>query len=154
MCRLRFLHLVALAALATGCSGERDSEAAHLPLQVQRQLPLDVSLGNLCPGAETPPDLARDLRRRAEALLRELRVHPDFLVTYTFFTEEEGPQRESITVREVAERQLDDLRSGGSDLGECVPVLQQKLETALSPVPQPFALLPALWVSLALRPKD
>ena len=127
----RLLPYVVVGVLAVGCSGEEESEARQLPLAIQRQLPLDLSLGNLCPGAETPPELARELRSKAEVLLRELRLHPDFLVTYTFFTEEEGPVRESVTVREVAELQLDDLKSG-SDLGECVPELQERLETALS----------------------
>jgi hypothetical protein len=130
MCR--FLPCVVVGVLALGCSGEDESEPRQLPLSIQRQLPLDLSLGNLCPGAETPPELARELRRKAEVLLRELRLHPDFLVTYTFFTEEEGQVRESVTVRDVAELQLDDLKSGGSNLGECAPELQERLETALS----------------------
>jgi hypothetical protein len=128
----RLLPLLFLAQLAAGCSGDGDSEADRLPPSVQRQLPLDISLGNLCPGAETPPELVRDLRRKAEALLAQLRANPDALVRYTFYTEEEGPIRQDIPVREVAELQLDDLRSGSSDLGECAPDLQRRLEEGLS----------------------
>jgi hypothetical protein len=124
--------LAVIGILATGCSDEGDSEARHLPIAVQRQLPLDVSLGNLCPGAETPPSLTRALMQKANVLPRELRARPDFLVTYTFFTEEEGPLRRSVTVREVAELQLEDLRDGASDLGACAPKVQEKLEAALS----------------------
>jgi hypothetical protein len=128
----RLLPLLVLAQLAAGCSGEGDSDADHLPPSVQRQLPLDISLGNLCPGAETPPELVRDLRRKAEALLAQLHANPDALVSYTFYTEEEGPIRQDIPVHEVAELQLDDLRSGSSDLGECAPDLQGRLEEGLS----------------------
>jgi hypothetical protein len=127
-----FLLLLALAPIGAGCSGDGDSEAQRLPPSVQRQLPLDISLGNLCPGAETPPELITDLRRKADALLAQLGANPDALVSYTFHTEEEGPIRQDIPVREVAELQLDDLRSGSSDLGECAPDLQRRLEEGLS----------------------
>jgi hypothetical protein len=79
-----------------------------------------------------PPELVRDLRRKAEALLAQLHANPDALVSYTFYTEEEGPIRQDIPVHEVAELQLDDLRSGSSDLGECAPDLQGRLEEGLS----------------------
>ena len=128
----RLLLSLVLAQLAAGCSGGGDSEADRLPPSVQRQLPLDISLGNLCPGAETPPELVRELRRSAEELLAQLRANPDALVTYTFYTEEEGAIRQDIPVRELAELQLDDLRSGSSELGECAPDLQGRLEDGLS----------------------
>lgn len=128
----RLLLSLVLAQLAAGCSGDGNSEAERLAPSVQRQLPLDISLGNLCPGAETPPELVRELRRRADELLAQLRANPDTLVSYTFYTEEEGPIREDIPVREVAELQLDELRSGSSDLGECAPDLQRRLEDGLS----------------------
>jgi hypothetical protein len=95
-------------------------------------MPLDVSLGNLCPGAETPPALTRELMKKTDVLLRELRVRPDYLVTYTFYTEEEGARRQSITVREAAEIQLEELKAGASGLGTCAPDLQEQLEAALS----------------------
>jgi hypothetical protein len=103
----------------------------QLSPSVQKQLPLDVSLGNLCPGAETPPHFARELRRKAETLLREIAANPNSLVTYTFYIEEEGPTPRVITVREVAELQLNDLRDGAVD-GSCAPELQRRLEAALS----------------------
>jgi hypothetical protein len=128
---LRLASLLAMTVFAAGCSGRGDSDGRTLPLDVQEQLPLDVSFGNLCPGAGTPGHLRRDLRMRAEVLLRELHNRPDYLVTYTLYTEEEGPLPEDITVRELAERQLLDLREGGSDYGDCAPDIQRKLEEAL-----------------------
>jgi hypothetical protein len=119
-----------LASLAAACRNE--SPGPHLSKQAQSRLPLDLSLGNLCPGAETPPELERRLRREAEALLRELKEHPDWRVRYTFHTEELGPVEESITVTELAEIQLDALRDGTSGSEECAPELQERLADALS----------------------
>jgi hypothetical protein len=128
----RVLILLAFAAVfGLGCSGE-ESEAPHLPQSVQRQLPIELTLGNLCPGAETPRWLVRDLRRRAEVLLRELRERPDFLVTDIVYYEDGEEERQIVTVRELAERQLLDLREGRSDLGECSPDIQRRLDEALS----------------------
>jgi hypothetical protein len=125
------LSIHALVTLVAGCSREQ-SESTHLPLAVQKQLPLDVTLGNLGPGAETPAYLIRDLRRRAEVLLRDLRERPDFLVTDVVYYEDGEVERQVVTVRELAERQLLDMTEGGSDLGACAPDLQRRLEAALS----------------------
>jgi hypothetical protein len=48
-------------------------------------------------------------------MIRELRRHPDWLVTYTYYYEDapEG-ERKEITVRKLAEEQLADLRSGSA----------------------------------------
>jgi hypothetical protein len=132
MVRRPLVSILVLAALMAGCAGDGGSEAAHLPQDVQRQLPLDLTLGNLCPGAETPAYISRDLRRKAEVLLRELRNRPDFLVTDIVYFEGGEAERDVVTVRELAERQLLDLREGGSDLGACAPDLQQRLEDGLS----------------------
>lgn len=123
---LAFLALVALA----GCQGESEQPARQLPPDVQRELPLDLSLGNLCPGAETPAYLLPGLERSARALVRELRARPDWLVTYTFHTEEEGPIVEEITVRELAEIELDGMQG---EPGEtlCRPDLQRRIADAL-----------------------
>jgi hypothetical protein len=125
----RLALLAALLGVLAGCSGDDDRQ--RLPADTQARLPLTISLGNLCPGAESPPELIRDIRRRAEALLAELEARPDHLVTYTFFTEEEGPIEEEITVRELAEVALRDLRDGES-FGPCAPDLQERLEAGLS----------------------
>jgi hypothetical protein len=99
-------------------------------------MPLDVSLGNLCTHAATPPKLEREIRERAEVMIAQLKAHPDWLVTYVYYSEEEpqGVERE-ITVRKLAEEQLADLRSGEEaerELGgTCAPDLQQDIEEAL-----------------------
>ena len=102
--------------------------ADELPAAVQAQLPIDKSLGNLCPGASTPRDIAEDLRQRSEVLLRELREHPGRLVTYTYHWADDDPEQERITVRELAQEQLRDLENGG---GSCAPDLQRRLREAL-----------------------
>jgi hypothetical protein len=112
-----------------------DSEPPGVvPDEVQAQLPLTLSLGNLCRGAETPPELAPELRGGARLMIRELRRHPDWLVTYTYYYEDapEG-ERKEITVRKLAEEQLADLRSGSAaGLGKCSPDLQREIEDALA----------------------
>ena len=120
-----------LAALPTAAAAvetfERSREP-HVPRAVQRQLPLDVSLGNLCPGAETPGPLRRDIEHRAEVLLRELDRHPDWLVTYTYYyADSPDSERRDITVRELAEEELRDLKANP----DCRLRLRGRLERAL-----------------------
>jgi hypothetical protein len=56
--------------------------ARHVSDELQAQLPTEESLGNLCPGAETPPKVTRRLERQSEVLIRELERHPGWLVDY------------------------------------------------------------------------
>jgi hypothetical protein len=120
--------LAALPTAAAAVETFERSRAPHVPATVQRQLPLDVSLGNLCPGAETPGPLRRDIERRAEVLLRELDRHPDWLVTNTYYpAESPDVEHRDITVRELAEEQLRDLKSGL----DCRLPLRGRLEHAL-----------------------
>jgi hypothetical protein len=108
---------------------DRFRQGPHVAPNVQRALPTEVSLGNLCPEAESPPELERDVRRRADVLLTELRERPRHLVTYTFYyADGGGTERREITVREVAEDQLADLEAGG---GDCAPGLQRRLRALL-----------------------
>lgn len=101
----------------------------RVPASVQSQLMTDLSLGNLCPHTRTPGPLRRRLRRSAEVLIDQLRRRPDDLVTVTDRTEQdpEGEERR-ITIRQFAERQLEDLRRPGRD---CVPALTRRIEDAL-----------------------
>jgi hypothetical protein len=101
----------------------------HVPASVQRQLPTNISLGNLCPGASTPKDVERDIRSKAEVLLRELDEHPQHTVTRTaYYSDGGGSEREDITIRQLAQEQLDDLESGGRG---CDPELQRRLREGL-----------------------
>jgi hypothetical protein len=104
------------------------SSSPHVSSSVQAELPTEWSLGNLCPGAETPPRITRRIEHQAEVLLRELRLQPDWLVSYTYYYEDAPDERKDITVRELAEEQLSDLKSGGSS---CAPQLQRRLREAL-----------------------
>ncbi len=100
----------------------------HVPASIQDQLPTDVSLGNLCPGAETSADVERDVRRRAEVLIRELRQRPTEVVTYTVYYEDSDPEHREITVRELAQEQLADMDSNGPG---CDPDLERRLRAAM-----------------------
>ena len=120
--------VLAIALLGPACSGA-DGETETLPQSVQDELPLDLSLGNLCPGAESPPHVLSQAARSAEALIRELRAHPDALVTKMLPIESEGTTPEEMTVREVAEFELDALED--PDGGYCLPELARRIEDAL-----------------------
>jgi hypothetical protein len=99
----------------------------HVPASVQRQLPTDVSLGNLCPGA-SDPSFERDVRRRAEVLIRELRRRPNDVVTEVSSFSDGSDERRDITVRELAEEQLADMESPASD---CDPELRRRIRAAM-----------------------
>ena len=100
-----------------------------LPASVQSQLPTEISLGNLCPGAETPARAEQDIRRRAEVLIRELRRRPTHLVTYTYYSAHgDDDERREITIRELAEEQLKDMESNGPN---CDPDLERRLRRAM-----------------------
>jgi hypothetical protein len=121
--------LGALALLAAAWTAfQWTDRGPHVPASVQRSLPTDVSLGNLCPGAESDREFEADVRRRAEVLIRELRANPDHVVTYTFY-DAHGPDEElEITVRDLAEEQLADIESGGPD---CAPELERRIRDAM-----------------------
>ena len=111
--------VAASLVVASGCAelepSAADPDAPRLPTAVQKQLPVELHLANLCPSAETPPRLQRDLRRQARVLLRELDERPHWRLTYTFYYEE-GDETKEITVRDLAEEELEHLKS--NDEGE------------------------------------
>ncbi len=81
------------AAIATAARGPDVSAA------LQARLPIELSLGNLCPNTQTAGPQRRMLRRSAELLITELRRRPDNLVTYTYFTEQDADgDRREITI--------------------------------------------------------
>jgi hypothetical protein len=123
--------LIAFLPVAWAAAEQIDrADAPHAPPALERQLPIELTLANLCPGSETPPDVVRKLERQADVLLREVRAHPDWLVTYTYhYTDTDDPEdTREITMRELAEEQLRDLEDYGSD---CRPDLRERLRAAL-----------------------
>jgi hypothetical protein len=130
------LLVIAFAAIAVwpavwaSTETEERSRAPHAPASLQAQLPIEYSLGNLCPHAETPPALARKIRHQGEVLLREVRRHPDWLVSYTYvYADEAETVTKDITIRELAEQELGDLASGGGE--DCLPSYRRRLEAGL-----------------------
>jgi hypothetical protein len=122
----------AACALALGLSAyESVRRGPPLPASVQEQLPLKISLGNLCPGAESDPEVTRDVRARGERLVRELRTRPRHTVTYTQYWAHGGEELQEITVRRLAENQLGDLEGGGVSGEDCAPDLMRRLRAAL-----------------------
>lgn len=123
------LGFFAVALLpAAWAAVETSQRGPHVSASVQSELPTEISLGNLCPGTMTPTGVEQDVRRRAEALIRELRQRPDHLVTYTHYYSDDPEERRDITIRELAEEQLKDMESNGPN---CEPGLQRRLRAAM-----------------------
>lgn len=112
---------------AAGAAALAIRHGPHVPDHVQAQLPTEISLGNLCAGDEIPPAIERDIRRRARVLLRELRLRPDHLATYTFYYADDPEERRDITIRALARLQLEDLESGG----DCDRELERRIRDEL-----------------------
>ena len=119
-----------MLALASGAV-ERAQRGPHVPASVQAQLPTDLSLGNLCPGAESSQSVLRDVRARGDRLVAELRARPNHLVTYTYYWAHGGKEQKEITIRQLAEEQLADLESGSVSGPRCAPDLQRQLRAEL-----------------------
>jgi hypothetical protein len=100
----------------------------HVPPRLQAQLPTELALGNLCPNSQLPGAERRRLRRSADVLIVELRRRPNDLVTDTFYYADGSEERRDITIRELAEQQLESLQNGGR---ACAPKLMRRLQAAL-----------------------
>jgi hypothetical protein len=125
--RTRFALTALLAPLAfTGCAGLGASR--HVPQSTQAQLPIHDSLAEVCSGKRLSKARAERLRQEGKTLVRELRVHPDWLVTVTRIHSDPGPGNpryfpQDITVHELA---ADEIFGTG-----CMPALRSKLREAL-----------------------
>lgn len=102
--------------------------APHVSPQVQANLPTKETLSNLCPDAEIPAHVSRRLRRQGDHLVRELDRQPNALVSYVFYWSDQPAETKDITVRELAQEQLQDLNSGGDN---CAPDLQRRIRARL-----------------------
>jgi hypothetical protein len=119
--------IAALPALWGAAETSRRGE--HVPASLERRLPIELSLGNLCPEAETEPEMERRLRRQTEVLIRELGRRPDDLVTFTDYDAQSADEdRREITIRELAQEQLADIEAGGPN---CAPQLERRIRAAL-----------------------
>jgi hypothetical protein len=99
---------------------------------VQRALVPALRLGNLCPGSELPRRERPALERAVGAVERELRKHGHWRVEYTYYLSDGPEEREQITVRQLAQEHLEDLRNGNDlDGRPCRPDLQRRLRAAL-----------------------
>lgn len=112
-----------LVAALTACGGSPNGPRAPAP--VERRLPIELSLANLCPGTETDLKTVKQLRRQATVLLREARVHPDWLVEYTYYDDHGADDRRLITIRQLAKEHLESITDEDPS---CEPGLQRQLE--------------------------
>src|ERR1700754_4280237 len=106
---VRGLTLVFAALACAGCGA---AEAERLPRAVERQLPRDpTALWTLCPAPDVPQDFydrqAAIARRQTRALIREVRGHPDAVVTLVSYDADTGETfRDPITVKALAKMYL------------------------------------------------
>jgi hypothetical protein len=119
--------LGALVVTLAGCGGASGGHRA--PAHVEQELPLALSLANLCPDAETAPKMIRKLRLQARALLREARDHPSWLVPYVYYDDLGGDQRRLITIRQLAKEHLQAIEDEDPN---CEPDLQRRLAVVTS----------------------
>ena len=103
----------------------------QVPADIQRHLPLLTGFGGLCPDSSATAADRGQIGREADVLLRELKRRPDEVVTIEDSSFDEGYEPYEITVRELAERRLEDLRLLSEWLGDCAPRLRQRLTAAL-----------------------
>ncbi|HEX8208027.1 MAG TPA: hypothetical protein VF587_18325 [Solirubrobacteraceae bacterium] len=118
----RRLAVAALLVVVAGCGDGTISD------EEERRLPINVTLALLCPGdPPTPPAEERKLRARAEQLVEDTRNRPDAKVHEAELTpDDDKGDYDVVTIREVAEQQLEELESG-----DCEPALRRELREAL-----------------------
>jgi hypothetical protein len=114
-----------LVAAVSACGGSPNGQRA--PASVERGLPIELYLANLCPDAETDLTTVNQLRRQATVLVQEARMHPDWLVEYTYFNDHGDEDRQLITIRQLAREHLQSIKDEDPN---CEPGLQHQLEAA------------------------
>ncbi len=119
--------VVAIGAVLVVISCQRE----HVPSDIQRQLPLLTFFSELCETDLSATD-RRNIERQADVLLRELQRRPGELVTIEDTTFADGPEPNDLTVRELAERRLEDFSAYRDLTGhKCAQPLEQRLKIAL-----------------------
>jgi hypothetical protein len=119
---------MATLALA-GCDAAQTTD--HVPQEIQAQLPLNTSFAAACPqfGNKGARETERArIKTQLPVLLRELRDHPEWQVEVTGRYSEGGTFQEHMTVREIAQEQVEQI---GTEPG-CLPGLRRQLERALA----------------------
>ncbi len=123
------LYLAAAAPLIEATRENYNlSTARHLNPAMAQQLPLVVpALNSLC--GELPASLRHEFRAQGQALIRETRQAGSSVVktSYTGVDEDPGTHYEFMTVRALAEAQLDGLRA----FPHCEPALQHALRKTI-----------------------
>ncbi len=125
------LFAVAVVPLAEAArESHHVATGPRLPAAEARQLPLaENTLNGLCDPSALPAEYRRELKAEALALVREAQTHGDQVVhtTYLGADENAGEHNDVMTVRQLAENQLQNLH----DFPNCQPALQAALEAAI-----------------------
>ena len=127
--RVKICVVVAAAACAA-CGAEASGREERLSAADAAKLPTEGQLGELCPVPDVPQDfreeVSRTARKRARAMIREVRRRPDALVTLGYEDAHSGePFEETLTVRELG---LHHLEHPGIEGASCERKLMAELE--------------------------
>ena len=118
----RLLAVAVAGVLMAGCGG--DDDAATVVISGLQTLQ-GTLIGNICgfPGERVTRAAASRARRQLNVLLRELRARPDARVRTFYYAddsllEEGGRKREILSLRELAQREIDTDRELRAALGD------------------------------------
>lgn len=102
---------------------------SRVPPAVQARLPTKQSLADLCSSEDALGQERSDLHRRGDALVRELRAHPNRTVVQdVVLADSPETGHRTLTVRRLGREQLAALEA----IGGCEPKLRQQIGDALS----------------------
>ena len=128
------LFLVASVPLVWATGGTvQHAHAKRVPASLRAQLPIEWSLSVLCPKSGFPAGAARGVRRQAEVLLREVRRHPDWVLSYSYpYADQPGEFTRDMTIHELGEQELQSIKDLDGATGKpCLPSYRRRLEAAL-----------------------
>ena len=131
--------MVIAVVVCAGCGASAKGGQDRLSPAEAAKLPKSGELWGLCPVPDVPQDfrerVSRASRRKAEALIREVRRRPDALVTLEYEDAHSGEKfTETKTVRALAEEHLDNPGIKGVP---CQRKLMTELQAAVDGRPAP-----------------
>lgn len=126
------LVIAALPLADAMAESHRLATGPRLPAALAAHLPVDDDLAGACGHYLARRERAR-LTVEGRALARAVRDRPDAVLTRTISYEDDAQAHdERLTIRQLAEEQLDGLRNAEDELGGCPAELERSLASALS----------------------
>jgi hypothetical protein len=128
-----FFVVAAMPLAWVGAKTLSPTHARRVPASVRAQLPVEWSLSDLCPKPYMSRRIARQIRHESEVLLREVRRHPDWVVSVSYpYADQPGVYTTDITVRDLAKEELKGLQEmNGAGGKQCLPEYRRRLKLAI-----------------------